>query len=318
VKAVLDLPGAAALSIVQLLAVAALLVAHGRLRDRRDTTVRQEAAALAARPPSTAGERVALAGVLCSMAVLLGGPLVVLVERSLRVGDGYGLAWYRGLSSAPRGSTLFVAPLEAVRTSLAYAAVATAIAVLVGGAAAVAVAARRDRLSRTADTILALPLGASAVTVGLGFLVALDRPPLDLRGSTVLVPLAHALIGVPFVIRTLVPALRAVDPKLREAAGVLGAGPWRRVRDIDLALAGRALLVGAGFAFAISLGEFGATTVLARDDTPTVTVAIGRFLGRPGAASFGQAAAMSVVLLVVTAAAVVAADRGRVGDIGRF
>jgi thiamine transport system permease protein len=315
---VLDLPAAAALSIVQLLGVAALLIVHGRLRDRRQTALAQAPEAEMARPPSGTGERLALGAVLTSMLVFLGLPLAVLVERSFRVGDGYGLAWYRGLSESARGSTLFVPPLEAVRTSLTYASVAAATAVVVGVCAAVAVAARRDRLGRAADTFLALPLGTSAVTVGLGFLVALDQPPLDLRGSTALVPLAHALIGIPFVIRALVPVFRSVDPRLREAAGVLGAGPWRRLRDLDLALAGRAVLVAAGFAFAISLGEFGATTVLARTDTPTVTVAIGRFLGRPGAASFGQAAAMSVVLLAITSGVVAASHRVRVGDFGSF
>ena len=151
-----------------------------------------------------------------------------------------------------------------------------------------AVAAWADRLGRAADAVLALPLGASAVTVGLGFLVALDQPPLDLRGSTVLVPLAHALIGIPFVIRALVPVLRSVDPACGRPPGCSAPGRGG-ARDLDLAIAGRAVLVAAGFAFAISLGEFGATSVVARTDTPTVTVAIGRFLGRPGAASFGQA-----------------------------
>lgn len=321
VSAVLDLPGAAALSLVQLGAVAALLVVHGRLRDRsaRDgSAVEQAPEALVATPVRSRGERWALLGVLASMVLFLGGPLAVLVERSFRVGDGYGLAWYRGLSETARGSTLFVPPLEAVRTSLGYAAVATAVSLVVGIAASVAVAARRDRLSRVADALLALPLGASAVTVGLGFLVALDRPPLDLRGSAILVPLAHALIGVPFVVRSLVPVLRSIDPRLREAASMLGAGAWRRWRDIDLALAGRAVFAGGGFAFAISLGEFGATSVLARTDTPTVTMAIGRFLGRPGAASFGQAAAMSVVLLLITAGVVLVAQRGRLGAVGSF
>lgn len=319
VSSILDLPGAAALSLVQLAAVAALLVVHGRLRDRRGpVAVRQVAAGAAARPPRSWGERCGLGVVLTSMVVFLGGPVLALVERSFRSGDGYSLAWYRGLSTAPRGSTLFVPPLEAIRTSLAYAAAATAVAVVVGVAASVAVAARSDRLGRVADTLLALPLGASAVTVGLGFLVALDRPPLDLRGSPALVPLAHALLGIPFVVRALVPVLRSIDPRLREAAGVLGAGPWRRFRSVDLAIAGRSVLVGGGFAFAMSLGEFGATSVLARADTPTVTVAIGRFLGRPGAAGFGQAAAMSVVLVVLTAAVVVVAHRGRVGDVGAF
>jgi thiamine transport system permease protein len=258
-----------------------------------------------------------VAATLTATAAFLGGPIVVLVERSLRVGEGYGFDWYAALDDRA-STTLFATPWESVRTSLVYAGIATLIAVTVGVAAATATAVRRDRLARGAETLLALPLGASAVTVGLGYLVALDEPPLDLRGSAVLVPLAHALIGIPFVMRAAGPALHAVDPRLREAAAVLGAGPWRVWRQIDLALAGRAILVAAGFAFAISLGEFGATTVLARADTPTVTVTIGRLLGRPGAESFGQAAAMSVVLMVLTSAAVFAADRGRIGEIGTF
>jgi thiamine transport system permease protein len=75
-------------------------------------------------------------------------------------------------------------------------------------------------------------------------------------------------------------------------------------REIDLPIVGRALAVGAGFAFAISLGEFGATVFLARPDNPTLPVAIFRFLGRPGELNAGQAYALAVVLMVVTAAAV--------------
>lgn len=317
VGALLDLPAAAALSLVQLVTVGALLVVHGRLRDRAGP-VRQAAEARVARPPEGWRERAAVTGVVVPTVALMGAPLVVLVERSLRVGDGYGLEWYRRLGESGRDSVLFVSPLEAIRTSLGYATVATVVSVVVGLAAALVVAEGRDRLSRSTDVVLALPLGTSAVTVGLGFLVALDRPPLDLRGDPILVPLAHALIGIPFVVRILVPALRSIDPHLREAAGVLGAGPLRRFLDVDLALAGRSLLVAAGFAFAMSLGEFGATTVLARTDTPTVSVAIGRFLGRPGAASFGQAAAMSVLLLGITAGVALASQRGRVRDLGRF
>jgi thiamine transport system permease protein len=318
-RQLLDLPRAAALAVVQLLTVAALLVVQARLRDRtRAAPLALAPAATTARRPRTAGERTALGANLAVMAALLGAPLLVLVERSFRVGDGYGLTWWDALGSSARGSTLFVTPWAAVRTSLGYAAVAAVIALLIGGAAAVAVAARTDRLGRAADTVLALPLGTSAVTVGFGFLVALDTPPLDLRGSWWIVPLAHALVGVPFVVRTLVPALRAVEPRLREAAATLGAPPGRVWREIDLPLVGRGVLVAGGFAFAVSLGEFGATTVLGRDDTPTVPLAIARFLGRPGEANFGQAMAMSVVLLVITAVVVALADRGRVGDVGGF
>jgi thiamine transport system permease protein len=318
VTATRDLAGAAALALLQLATVAAMLVAEARLRDRRvSAAAGVSPERLAIRRPATAGERAGVVATVAASGIFLGGPIAVLVERSLRVGDGYGLGWYRALDDRA-GSTLFASPWASIRTSLAYAAIATVVAVVFGVAAATATSTRRDRLAHGADTLLALPLGASAVTVGLGYLVGLDQPPLDLRGSAVLVPLAHALLGVPFVMRAVGPALSAVDPRLRQSAAVLGAGPWRVWREIDLALAGRAVLVAAGFAFAISLGEFGATSVLARADTPTVTVTIGRLLGRPGAESFGQAAAMSVVLLGLTSAAVFVADRGRIGEIGSF
>jgi thiamine transport system permease protein len=153
-----------------------------------------------------------------------------------------------------------------------------------------------------------LPLGTSAVTVGFGFLVALDRPPFDLRTSVLLVPIAHAIVAIPFVVRAMVPVLRSIDPRLRDAAAVLGASPARVWREIDLPVVARAVAVAAGFAAAVSLGEFGATLFIARPDTPTIPVAIYRLLGRPGSANFGQAMALSTVLMIVTALAVLVVE----------
>ena len=118
--------------------------------------------------------------------------------------------------------------------------------------------------------------------LGLGFLIAFDTPPLDFRAAPWLVPVAQALVAIPFVVRIVAPTLRSIDPRQREAAALLGASPGRVRREIDLPIVSRALAVAAGFAFAISLGEFGATVFLARPDRPTLPVAIFRFLGRPG------------------------------------
>ena len=190
------------------------------------------------------------------------------------------------------------------------------IAVVVGGLAAFAVA--RSRRSAPLNTALALPLGVSAVTVGFGFLIALDEPPLDLRTSWILVPIAHALVAIPFVVRTAAPVLRSVDPRLREAAAVLGAPPRRVWREVDLPIATRALLAAAGFAFAISLGEFGATVFIARPQSPTLPIVIFRLLGQPGAANFGAAMAASTILMALTAAAMLAIERVRVPNLGTF
>ncbi len=312
----LDLPAAAALALVQLAAVVASLVTYARLGRRTAGSERLRAQAVVRRAPRGWRERTFAGANIAAGLLLVGAPIAVLVERSLRTADGYGLAFYRAL--AERGGVLFVSPLEATRNSLVFAVAATAIAVVVGGLATIAITSRSGPLGRVFDGLLMLPLGVSAVTVGFGFVVALDTPPLDLRSSPVLVPLAQALVATPFVIRLLVPVVEAIDPRLRQAAAVLGAGPRRVWREVDLPIAFRALTAAGGFAFAVSLGEFGATVFVARGDTPTLPIAIFRLLGQPGALNFGRAMAMAVLLMVVTVVTVLAVDRAKVGDLGAF
>jgi thiamine transport system permease protein len=203
--------------------------------------------------------------------------------------------------------------------SLAYAAATVVLSLALGLPAAWALAYRpASTVSRLFDPLLLLPLGTSAVTLGLGFIVALNRPPFDLRASPVLVPLAHTLVALPFVVRSLTPALRSIRPRLRQAAAVLGAGPAQVVARIDLPLVGRALLVAAAFAFSISLGEFGATALIARPEFPTIPLMIYRFLSLPGALNYGQALALSTILMVVCAAAMLGIERLRIAEVGEF
>jgi len=312
----LDLRTAAALSILQLVAVVVLLVAAGRFQGRRAVALGLRAAAVTARSVRTLGERVLLGANLALMLALLGVPMGVLVARSFATANGPGFGFYRALGELRSGSVLFVPPVDAVVNSLLFAVVATAISLTIGGLAAFAVV-RHDR-GRALEAALALPLGISAVTVGFGFLVALDEPPLNLRTSWIIVPIAHALIAVPFVVWLVTPVLRSIDPRLRETAAVLGASPRRVWREIDLPIVGRAFAIAAGFAFAISLGEFGATLFIARPDRPTLPVVIYRLLGQPGALNFGAAMAASTVLMALTVVAILAAERARIGDIGAF
>jgi len=314
----LDLPTAAVLSLLQFAVVCCLLGLHAVATRRRETALRLIGAGQAARRPAGIGQWTFLAVNLLVMAVLLLGPLAVLVERSFATADGYGLEYYRALGRNDSGSTLFVAPWWAISNSLTFAFAATAIAMVVGGLAAFAMTSRAGRFVRGVDALLMLPLGVSAVTVGFGFLIALDAPPLDLRQSLWLVPLAQALVAVPFVVRAMLPVLRAVDQRLREAAAVLGASPLRAWREVDLPIVWRALLVAAGFAFAISLGEFGATVFIARPDTPTLPIAIFRFLSRPGDLNYGQAMALSTILMVLCAVALLALERIRLDRSGEF
>ena len=249
-------------------------------------------------------------GVVVATLGTLAVPPVVLVARSLRGGA----AGWRFLADPGR---LALHPTEALANSLAFAGLAAVMATVVGLAAARFISAASPRTARILDTTVMLPLGTSAVTIGLGFLVALDEP-VDLRTSTLLVPLAHALVAVPFVVRAVLPTLRSIRPELREAAAVLGAAPERVWREVDLPIAARAAAVGAGLAGAVSLGEFGATSLIVRPGTTTVPTLIFRLLGRPGTATYGGAMALAVILMVACAGLMIAADRFRVGEVGTF
>lgn len=310
----LDLAAAAGLAILQLVAVVATLTVQARLRA--GTTEAGGTPVSARRRPlvGPAAHALALWAVLVALGVL--APIVALVRRSLVTSDGLGFDHYVALVTAAPATALAVAPRIALANSLRAALAATVIAVAVGLAAALA-ATGTSRVARAVDGALMLPLGTSSVTVGFGFLVAYGRW-LTPRGAAVLVPLAQALIAAPFVVRTVLPALRGIDRGLREAAAVLGAAPARVRREVDLPIVRRATLVAAGFAFAIALGEFGATVFLARATDPTVPTAIVRLLGRPGVSNVGQASALAVVLAAITASVVLVIDRAGRGRIGRF
>ena len=312
--AFLDLPIAGALAALQLVGISAILVAYSRYQERRTVEQQLRPVVEVARPPRGRREGALVWGVLGFTGLFLGAPLAVLVGRSLRVGDGYGFDAYRSLGEA---SATLVPPIEAIGNSAIFAATAMAIALIVGTMAATLIAYHRSAISRWFDVLLMLPLGTSAVTIGFGFLVALDTP-IDLRTAPILVPIAHALVAIPFVVRTEVPVMRSVRTRLREAGAVLGAPPGRVWREIDLPLIFRAMLVGAGFAFALSLGEFGATSFIARPDAPTLPIAIFRLLSRAGAANFTQAMALSTILMGLTAASILAIERFRIGEMGEF
>lgn len=299
----LDLRSAAVLSLVQLLAVVAMLAVAAYLRRGGvSVTRRPTVPTRSARPTRRA---VPSALVTALVVAFLLAPMLALVARSLRRSQQWSLDNYRSLGAVSADTVLTVPVWQALANSATTAAVATTLAMVLGVAVVVVVGRRPRsapgrRLVAALDGAFMLPLGISAVTIGFGFLVTLDRPPLDLRSSPALVPIAQAMVALPLVVRTLVPVLRGIDDRQRQAAATLGASPARTLLDVDLPTLRRPLVAAVGFALAVSLGEFGATGFLARPDRPTLPVAVYELIGRPGAANFGTALAASVVLAVLT------------------
>ncbi|MGD9703494.1 MAG: ABC transporter permease [Acidimicrobiia bacterium] len=296
----LDLRTASVLALVQLACVAALSWWWARAQRRGAVALRMIGDAT--RLPRTGAARAGVALVAVTTAAMAIAPMSLLVIRSLETAPGrWGFGAWRAIAEGP---------LATLWTSMRFALAATVIAVVVGGLAALAITAG-GRSGRLLDVGLMLPLGTSAVTIGFGLLITFDSPPFDLRGSIVMIPLGHALVAIPFVVRAVLPALRAIDPGLRDAAATLGAGPRRVLLEIDLPLAARALASGAGFAAAISLGEFGATSFLTRTGRVTTPIEIERLLSRSSTFNLAQAFALSTALTALTALVVFAVDHLR-------
>lgn len=325
-----NLPLAATLSIVQLICTLALTILYTKLIGGLSRPISLRSQQITQRKLTSFRTRIFAGIVIVSLLTLLILPLISLSVRSIThfednrsqagtVDKGFTLDYYKELSQNPRRTFFYATPLKTIGISLSYAAATVIIALMLGIPASWALAKENHTLlSKALDPIIMLPLGTSAVTLGLGFIVALDQPPLDLRTSPILVPMAHTLVAFPFVVRSLTPALQSIKPRLRDAAAVLGASPGQVFRFIDLPMIGRAVFVAAVFAFTISIGEFGATALISRPEYPTVPIAIYRFISQPGQLNYGQALALSTILMVITGLGMIAIEHFRIADIGEF
>ena len=306
-----DVDGAAVLSLLQLIVLAGVVWWSARWQRRATVPMAGGfGTAGTARRARSRAQRRLVACVATATAIVVLAPLLVLISRSFRLGGRWSLSAWRTLGSAEvrPGVQLGVDPLASLFTSLRFALVAAVVSVTIGALAALAITSAR-RHGRLLDVGVMLPLGTSAVTIGLGMLITFDTAPFDWRASWWLIPLGHALVATPFVVRAVLPVLRSIPADQRAAAATLGASPLRAWSAIDVRTIAGPLSAAGGLAAAISLGEFGATTFLTRAGRETMPIAIARLLGRTGEIPRAQGFALATVLLAATAAIIAVAER---------
>ena len=300
----LDFPGAAATAVIQLVIVSAVLLA-GAIAGRN--TPRRVMHPISLRPMPRGHAGLAIWAVVATTVIVILAPIAALVVGSLRARGSWSVSWWSAMGSIDAGTTRAGSPLSALGMSIGYALVAALIASIVGGLAAIAILGRGR--TRVISLLAILPLGVSAATLGLGILLAFGRAPFDLRGTGMLVPIAHSLVAVPLVVAVVAPALRGTDVRRLAVAASLGAAPTRAFLTTYGPVLRVVMLASAALAGAVSLGVFGAASFLARAGSPTVPVQIVRLLSRPGEASYGVAATLAVVLVLLTLAMVLLIDR---------
>ncbi len=307
---------AAVLAFVQIVFTFLLMFFYGRWQRNAAVSLDYRPQKANMKRAQSGREKLFVGVIVTGLFIFLIAPLLALVWQSFVDRDGnLTLAYYQALPEARRGSVVFIPPLTAVRNSIGYAFL-TVISACFLGLLTASLLIQPSRWRSWLDPIFMLPLGASAVTLGFGYVITYDQ----LRTSAWLILIAHTLVAFPFVVRSMLPVMQGIKPSLREAASVMGASPARTWREVDLPIVGRALLVAAVFAFTVSMGEFGATSFIVRPNSGflTLPIAIERYLSQPGALNFGQALAMSTILMVVCATGFLAIERFRFADIGEF
>jgi len=323
-----NLPLAGMLSLIQLLCTLGFSILYSRILKRNPVSSTPRSAVDNMRKTRTASQKILVSALVTFLLAFFLLPLVSLPVRSVtrleadrgahaQIHYGFTGDYYSELFINRRESLFYVPPLSAIGISMGYAALTVVLSLLIGFPVASALA-RPGRVERLLDPVLMLPLGASAVTLGLGFIITFNRPPLVLVTSPLLAPIAHTLIALPFVIRSLQPALASIPDQLKQAAAALGASPIRVWATVDWPIVGRATLSAGVFAFTISLGEFGATSLVVRPEYPTMPIAIARFLSQPGGMNYGQAMAMATILMVVCGLGILLIERMRLPGAGDF
>ncbi len=318
----LDFTEAAALAILETILSLALTYAYLRYESA------QSGLSGAASPPpkrplfpdlrtALSPRRLAIVGYGVVALIVFVGPMLSLVIGSFTDGGGFTLRHYQFLLTRQlEGESFQTLPVTAIRNSLLFGVGTVAIAVPMGVVISV-LTARAGRIGEVVDTFAMVPLAVSGVVFGIGLLQGLTFG-VSLPGGwrirvtgAVAIVVAHAVAAYPFVTRNVSPLLSSLNPAMVESARALGATRYRAIRDIELPLIASGIVAGTAFAFAISIGEFSSTVILASGtESYTMPVAVERYLGRRS----GPAIAMGTVLLAITAVSFVVVDR--VG--GRF
>lgn len=209
------------------------------------------------------------------------------------------------------------ADYDAIRLSIKVALTATLISLPFGFVFAYLMTFFKFRTKVLLEVLVNLPLTLPPVVMGYLLLVSLGKngwlaPLLEPLGVRLIFTwkaavLASALVGFPLLVRSIRLAMESIDHHLIHASRTLGAGPLDTLVAVILPLSRPGIVAGSSLMFARSMGEFGATIIVAGNMpglTQTIPLAIYDYAGSPGGESAaltlcGVAIAISVLVLLV-------------------
>jgi thiamine transport system permease protein len=283
-----DVSGAMLLSALQILIIVSLFVVTTRAsRNRFEQSTRPT---ISRQKSLQTRKQKFIATTIISIATVFAiVPLLAIAFKSINTNSKFTTTAWRTIFTSPEISHSLI-------KTLTYAVIAMTLATLLGLLSACSVAYNNN--FRLISGLTTLPIVISAVSIGLGIIITFDTKPFDWRGTQFMLPLAHALVALPLAMRVILPVLQAIPDSLRQASSVLGASPQQTWLNIDLKIIRRAVISAAAISAAASIGEFGASSFLARRGAETLPITISRLLSRPGDSLQSQAFALATLLAI--------------------
>ncbi len=205
---------------------------------------------------------------------------------------------------------VFEVGFEAVLDTLVVAVVSTPVSGLLGMLIAFLVVRRQFTGKGALELGSLLSYAVPGTVVGIGYILAFNRPPFLLTGTLAILVLCFVFRYVPVGIQSGIAVLRQIDPSIEEAAQNLGASVLTTFRKVTLPLIAPAFFSGLVFAFVRAMTAISAAIFLVSANWNLMTVQI---LNQVGSGRLGVAAAYSVILIaiVVVAIGVISAFIGR-------
>ncbi len=288
-----EMPGmASTVSIVLILCASVVIVLQQWLSSRR-----KYASMLVNRPivKQLKGLKSVLAHALCYFIVFFSTmPLAVIVYYSFRKTSGP--VFKPGFSLESYRQIFFDIP-KTVANSFLYSIVAVILIASIGTLLGFVIARRRNAAGRLLDPLLMIPYIVPGTVLGIGFIVAFNRPPLILAGTAWIIILTYFIRRLPYSVRSAASILKQIDPALEEAGINLGSPPGRTFRTVTLPLMQGGIISGAIMSWVTSMNELSASILLYVGGTMTLPIKI--YLSVVDG-YFGTASAMSTILFVVT------------------
>ena len=283
-----DVSGAMLLSALQVVIIALLFVVTTKASSKkfeqstRPTITRQI-------PLQTGRQKIVITTIISSATAFAIVPVLAIALKSINTDSRFTTSAWRTVFTNPEIT-------QSIAKTFTYSVIAMGLATLLGLLCACGFA--YNNKFHFISGLTTLPIVISAVSIGLGIIITFDTQPFDWRGAQLMLPLAHTLVALPLVMRIISPVLQAIPDSLRQASSVLGASPRQTWLNIDFKIIRRAAISAAAISATVSIGEFGASSFLARRGAETLPVMISRLLSRPGDSLQSQAFALATLLVM--------------------